>query len=586
MAEKRVERRLAAILAGDIAGYSRLMGVDEEGTLARLNAHRREFLEPTIAEHRGRIVKRTGDGILIEFSSAVDAVRCATQQQRGMAQRNIEVPAEQRIELRIGIHVGDIMIEEGDIFGDGVNIAARLEGIAQPGGICISDDAFRQIRGKIDENFKDSGEQDLKNIAAPVRVYQWPPDAAVVANGVSANLTLPEKPSIAVLPFQNISDDPQQEYFADGIVEDIITSLSRIHWFFVIARNSSFTYKGKAVDVRVVGRELGVRYILEGSVRKAGNRLRITTQLVEAATGNHLWAEKFDGALADVFDLQDQITVGVVGAIEPSVRHAEIERARRKRVATYDAYDLYLQALPHVWAHSREKIVKGLDLLNAALQIDPAYAAAHGLAAWAYQQRFLRGGARPEDREAAIRHARTALSLDTDDTTALSLGGSIVTILERDYKAGTAATEKALLYNPNSAQALGFSAFVNALAGRFEPALNRARQSIRLSPFDPVRYVPEIAMCTVLFCTGSYAEAAEAAYRAIEYNPRFLPARAMLAACLVRLGNLEEARTEAKRVLALEPNFRLKASLAPVASGISEVSAPLLDAFKETGLPE
>src|SRR5215831_17254245 len=287
MAEQRVERRLAAILAADVAGYSRLMGADEEGTLARLNAHRREFLEPTIAEHRGRIVKRTGDGILIEFGSAVDAARCAVEIQRGMIERNAAVPADKRIEFRIGIHVGDVIIEDGDIFGDGVNVASRLEGIAQPGSICISDDAYRQVRGKLDANFQDAGERELKNFARPVRVYQLQQPGRAMEAPVFA---LPDKPSIAVLPFQNLSGDPEQEYFADGMVEDIITGLSRIKWLFVIARNSTFTYKGRVVDVKQVGRELGVRYVLEGSLRKAADRVRITGQLIDATTGTHVWA--------------------------------------------------------------------------------------------------------------------------------------------------------------------------------------------------------------------------------------------------------------------------------------------------------
>ena len=344
MAEQRVERRLAAVLAADAAGYSRLMGADEEGTLARLNAHRREFLEPTVAEHNGRIVKRTGDGILIEFGSAVDATRCAIQAQRGMAQRNKDVPADQRIEIRIGIHVGDIIVEEGDIFGDGVNIAARLEGIAEPGGICISDDTFRQVRGKIDAAFEDAGEQQLKNIEQPLRVYR------ILLGGATAKgwrtLASSDRPSIAVLPFQNMSGDPGQEYFVDGIVEDIITGLSRMKWLFVIARNSSFTYKGRAVDVKQAGRELSVRYVLEGSLRKAGDRVRVTCQLIETASGTHVWAERYDRPLGDIFALQDEITLSVVGAIEPSLRQAEIERAKRKRPENLDAYDLYLRALP------------------------------------------------------------------------------------------------------------------------------------------------------------------------------------------------------------------------------------------------
>jgi adenylate cyclase len=348
MAEQRIERRLAAILAADVAGYSRLMGADEEGTLARLNAHRREFLEPTIAEHRGRIVKRTGDGILLEFGSAVDAARCAIETQRGMAQRNADVPADRRIEIRIGIHVGDIIIEEGDIFGDGVNIAARLEGIAEPGGISISEDAWRQVQGKVAANFVDIGEQSLKNIGRSVRVYRLDPAPKDVGTPEARRpiLALPDKPSIAVLPFQNMSGDPEQEYFVDGMVEDIITGLSRFKWLFVIARNSTFTYKGRPVDINQVGRELGVRYVLEGSVRKAGGRVRITTQLVEAETRTHIWGERYDRAIDDIFAVQDDITISTVAAIEPSLRQAEIERAKRKRPENLDAYDLVLRATP------------------------------------------------------------------------------------------------------------------------------------------------------------------------------------------------------------------------------------------------
>jgi adenylate cyclase len=392
MADGRVERRLSAIFAGDVAGYSRLMGADEEGTLARLNAHRREFLEPNIAEHRGRIVKRTGDGILIEFLSAVDAVRCAIQQQRGMAERNVGVAPDKRIELRVGIHVGDIMIEEGDIFGDGVNIAARLESIAQPGGICISDDAYRQVRGKLDANFQDSGEQALKNIARPVRVYQWQPDTAVAADNVSATPALPDKPSIAVLPFQNMSGDPEQEYFADGMVEDIITGLSRVKWLFVIARNSSFAYKGKAVDVKQIGRELGVRYVLEGSVRRASNHVRINAQLIDAGNGAHLWAERYDRPLDDIFAMQDEITLSVIGAIEPSLRAAESDRVKRKRPESLGAYDLVLRAMPHVFVAMPEEASKSLPLLERALALEPDYALAHGYLAWCHEILFVRAG--------------------------------------------------------------------------------------------------------------------------------------------------------------------------------------------------
>jgi TolB-like protein len=423
MVEQRVERRLTAILAGDVVGYSRLMGADEEGTLSRLNAHRREFLEPKIADHRGRIVKRTGDGILIEFASAVDAARCAVEIQHGMIERNAPVPQDKRIELRIGIHVGDVIIEDGDIFGDGVNIAARLEGIAQPGGICISDDAYRQVRGKLDANFQDAGEQELKNIARPVRVYQLQPSGGATE---APALALPDKPSIAVLPFQNLSGDPEQEYFADGMVEDIISGLSRIKWLFVIARNSTFTYKGRPVDVKQVGRELGVRYVLEGSVRKVADRVRITGQLIDAATGAHVWGERYDRRLEDIFALQDEITLNVVGAIEPSLRDAEIERVKRKRPDSLDAYDLVLRALPHVYVAMPEEATKAVPPLEKALALEPSYAGAHGLLAWCHEILFVRAGFKEENRAAAIHHAQAAITHGRDDATALALGAFVI----------------------------------------------------------------------------------------------------------------------------------------------------------------
>ena len=350
MAEERVERRLAAILCADVVGYSRLMGADEEGTLAVLKSHRRELIDPLIDQHRGRIFKTTGDGMLIEFASVVDAVRCAVVVQQGMEDRNANLPDSERIRFRVGINLGDVMVDEGDMFGDGVNVAARIEALAAPGEICVSASVREQVGEKLPIRFADLGEHGVKNIARPVRVYRVEkgaePPIGPADDTPKVPLPLPDKPSIAVLPFQNMSGDSEQEYFADGMVEDIITGLSRIKWLFVIARNSSFVYKGKAIDIRQVGRELGVRYVLEGGVRKAGNRLRITAQLIEAETGAHLWADKFDGALEDVFDLQDQITDRVVGIVEPSLQRSEIERSRQKHPDSLGAYDLYLRALP------------------------------------------------------------------------------------------------------------------------------------------------------------------------------------------------------------------------------------------------
>src|SRR5262245_49283388 len=350
-----VERRLTAILAGDVVGYSRLMGEDEEGTLARLNAHRSEFLDPKIAEHRGRVVKRTGDGILIEFASAVDALRCALEVQKGMAERNVAVQPDKRIELRIGINVGDIIVEDGDIFGDGVNVAARLEGISEPGGICLSRAAYEQVKGKLAAAFEDAGEHRLKNIAEPVRVYRVQLGSKAAA--VLTTLALPDKPSIAVLPFANLSGDLGQEF----------------NQLFVIARNSSFIYKGRAVDVKQVGRELGVRYVLEGSVRAAAGRVRITPQLIDATSGANLWADRFDGDLQDVFDLQDSVAASVMGAIAPKLEDAEIERAKRRPTESLDAYHCYLRGLSAVRQFSSEAIGEALQHLHRAVELDSAF---------------------------------------------------------------------------------------------------------------------------------------------------------------------------------------------------------------------
>ncbi|MGB9043702.1 MAG: adenylate/guanylate cyclase domain-containing protein [Pseudolabrys sp.] len=581
MVEQRPERRLTAIFAGDVAGYSRLMGADEEGTLSRLNAHRREFLEPKIAEHHGRIVKRTGDGILIEFASAVDAARCAVEIQHGMIERNAPVPQDKRIEFRIGIHVGDIIIEEGDIYGDGVNIAARLEGISQPGGICISDDAYRQVRGKLDANFQDAGEQELKNIARPVRVYQLQSGGGETE---ALALALPDKPSIAVLPFQNLSGDPEQEYFADGMVEDIITGLSRIKWLFVIARNSTFTYKSRPVDVKQVGRELGVRYVLEGSVRKAADRVRITGQLVDTATGAHVWAERYDRRLEDIFALQDEITLSVVGAIEPSLRDAEIERVKRKRPDSLDAYDLVLRAIPHVYVAMPEEAAKALPQLERALALEPSYAGAHGLLAWCHEILFVRAGLKEENRIAAIRHARAAITHGRDDATALALGAFSIGMVEHDRVTAIEAFERAHALSPSSAFTLFLGCIVLAYAGEAERAIDWAKRALRVSPIDRLAYAAQHIIGIAHFQRGRYEEAANDARRAIQSNPSFSVSHCLLAAALAKLGRTEDAKAAATQVLALQPSFSSSETCA--ALGIVPVLAkPLAEAWREAGLP-
>ncbi len=380
MGAERVERRLMAILAADVAGYGRLVGADDEGTLAQWKAHFRELIEPKIAEHHGRIVRITGDGLLVEFVSVIAALKCAVEVQHGMGERNIDVPQEKRIEFRMGINVGDIIIDGTDIWGDGVNLAARLEALSQPGGICVSARVQEDADGRLDIAFEDMGEQQLKNIARPTRVYRVRLDGRAPTPAPA----LPDKPSIAVLPFNNMSGDPEQEYFADGMVEEIITALSRIHGLFVIARNSSFTYKGRAVDVKQVGRELGVRYVLEGGVRKAGNRLRITGQLIDATTGMHLWADRFDGSLDDIFDLQDRVAASVVGAIAPQLENAEIARAKRKPTGSLDAYDYYLRGIASLNQEPTDRKANSdaLRLFLKAIELDPDFAAAYGMAAW------------------------------------------------------------------------------------------------------------------------------------------------------------------------------------------------------------
>jgi TolB-like protein len=451
--------------------------------------------------------------MLVEFASAVGAARCAIEIQRGMAEKNNGVPQELRIEFRIGIHVGDIIIDENDIFGDGVNIAARLEGIAQAGGVCISDDAHRQIRGKVDIVFDDMGPQVLKNIAEPMRAWRMQignASASTLPRDVSAGsrqpLALPDKPSIAVLPFQNLSGDPDQEYFADGMVEDIITALSHFKSLFVIARNSSFTYKGKAVDVKQVGREHGVRYVLEGSVRKAGSRVRIAGQLIEATTGGHLWADKFDGALEDVFGLQDQITASVVGVIAPTLEHAEIERARQKPTDSLDSYDCYLRGM--ALASQRDSLVEAHAFFRKAFEQEPEYGAAYAMAAYTLvrQQGTLGVPLTAEMRTEAIGLANLASRFGRDDAFALARSGHILTYLGREYDRGASMVEQAIALNPNLAVAWFCRGFVALMCCDPERAIESFDRIIRLSPLDPSRIWAWNGSSFAHFHLGRYEE--------------------------------------------------------------------------------
>ena len=583
MAEARVERRLAAILAADVAGYSRLMGVDEEGTLAALKAHRRELIDPKIAEHRGRIVKTTGDGALVEFASAVDAVRCAIEIQRAMTERNANISEDQRVEFRIGINVGDIIIDGGDIYGDGVNVGARLEELSEPGGICVSGRVHEDVRGKVDIDFEDTGDQQLKNIARPVKVYRVnlrkTATKAAITSGRSS------RPSIAVLPFQNMSGDPEQEYFADGMVDEIITGLSRIKWLSVISRNSTFIFKNRPIAIPEIADKFGVRYVLEGGVRRSGNRVRITAQLIDADTNAHLWAEQYDRLLEDVFALQDEITMRVVGAIEPSLRRAEIDRVARQRPNTFDAYDLLLRSQPFVFAGMPKEAAKAIPLLEEAVKLEPGYSAAHAYLSWCLHSRYGRGGLHEEDRLAAVGHARTAVALGNDDATALAVAALVLAYDGHETTTALKLLDRALELSNCNIFVLCWNAAILAWTGKTELAIERAQLALRLGPFDSLGWRAYHALAIAYFHSQQYDDAAEAARNVIDVNPGYSLPRAFLTAALVRLGRIEEAKTMAQTVLECDPSFTISgtsryAELEPA------VFRPMADAWREAGLPE
>jgi adenylate cyclase len=556
-------RKIAAILVADVVGYSRLAGADEDRTLSRLRGLRSDLIDPAIDAHHGRIVKRTGDGSLIEFRSVVDAVRCAIEVQNGMVERNAGVAKDREIQFRVGIHLGDVVEEaDGDLMGDGVNIAARLEGICAPGGICLSRAAYEQVQDKVKESFVDLGEKALKNIARPVRAYGLAFSRSAEKSDLDLqklpSLSLPDKPSIAVLPFQNMSGDPEQDYFADGMVEDIVTGLSRIKWLFVIARNSSFVYKGRAVDVRQAGRELGVRYLVEGGVRKSGSRLRVTAQLVEAETGAHLWADKFDGELKDVFDFQDRITDSVVGIVEPSVRRSEIERSRRKRPENLDAYDLYLRALPPMATISVPDAPAAAALLRDALRLDPNLAVAHAYLSWCHQIRFTHGGFGEADKVAGLEHARAATANPVDDATALAVGAMVIGLLGKNAAAALDAIERALSFNPSSAAALYFGAQLYAWSGDSVRGAEYARRALRLNPFDPLLYAAHLALGIAALQEDRYDETAAWWGRCAEANPKFGMIVIAQAQALALAGRIQEARAVFARGMKLEPSASIR----------------------------
>ncbi|WP_291611978.1 adenylate/guanylate cyclase domain-containing protein [Bradyrhizobium sp.] len=589
----RVGRRLAAIVAADVAGYSRLMGLDEVGTARTLREHR-AVTDALVAKHGGRLVKTTGDGVLLEFPSVVDAVECAVAVQAVMAERNEQVPPDRRMAFRIGVNLGDILIEGDDILGDGVNVAARLEGIAEPGGICISASAYDQVRGKVALEFIDLGDKTLKNIARPVRAYavriddQRPkttPSASSQQFVTTVPLPLPDKPSIAVLPFQNMSGDAEQEYFADGMVEDIITALSRFKSLFVIARNSSFTYKGKAVDIKQVGRELGVRYVLEGSVRRSGNRVRVTGQLIEASTDRHLWADKFDGPIDDVFDLQDRLTGAVVGLIAPQIEEAEIARARQKPTDRLDSYDFYLRGLAQhynrAWPEARE-------LFKKAFELDPEFAAAYAMAAHTFHGQVGAGShpLTPEMRAEAIRLANAAVQIGSEDAFVLARCGHTLMFLGNEFDRGAAMVEKALSLNPNLATARFSLGWISVVGCDPERAIESFQSMIRFSPLDAMRVNSSAGLAWAYWLQGQYDEGYGIAKSVATVYPNAQIFGSLIANC-VAAGRVDVARAAASELQKLDPTFstqRALVELFPLRK--PEFSSKLGEALRAAGLPE
>jgi adenylate cyclase len=552
-----MERRLAAIFAADVAGYSRLIGADEEGTLARLQAHWRELIEPKIAEHQGRVVKTTGDGVLAEFASPVKAVRCAIDVQHGMSDRNASVPHGQRIEFRIGINLGDVIVEDGDIFGDGVNVAARLEGIAEPGAVYISR-TVRDVVGSTPEIvLEDLGERELKNIARPVQVFRIAAPTQVAGAPPSAAPAVPHRPSIAVLPFTNMSGDAEQEYFSDGITEDLITDLSKISALFVIARNSSFAYKGRSVKVQEIGRDLGVRFVLEGSIRKAGNRVRITAQLINADSGGHVWAERFDRDLTDIFATQDEVVEKIVGALAVELTQNETQRLRRHATANVEAYETWLRGRELLSGSTRYSVLQAKAMYRRAIEIDPNFAAPHaGLALAALAQYVSDWAADPAQAlDETERWARRAVELnDQEPVSHMALGSAL--LWRRDHAGALAEFRQMIALDPNFAQGHSAAGLALMYAGRAADALEAFALAMRLDPHYSAIVLHFLAQAH--FSLGHYEPAAQRLQERIARTPGTDSSRMLLASCYGHLGRLNEARAVWAEMLKINPDFSLE----------------------------
>jgi adenylate cyclase len=586
-----VSRRLVAVFAADVEGYSRLMGADEVGTLKGLT-ERRAILDGIIGQHRGRIANTAGDSVLAEFGSTVEAVQCAVDAQTALAEANASLVPDRRICFRIGVHIGDVLVRAGDLFGDGVNIAARLQSIAKPGGVCISGATYDQVRKVLPMTFVDLGVQQVKNIQEPIRAYHVGATTTETQQAAFARVAepeslppLPDKPSIAVLPFQNMSGDPEQEYFADGMVEEITTALSRFKRLFVIARNSSFTFKGQAVDVKEVGRRLGVRYVLEGSVRKAAGRVRITGQLIDALTGAHIWVDRFERDLTDVFALQDEVTVAVVSAIQPKLFHTEIEIAARRRPENLTAYDYYLQAMPQYHLATREGLAEAIRLAHRALELEPRFGLVAALGGVCHMNNVIWGYAiDPQfDRKEAVRLLRLALSVDDGDPDTLAMAAVISAYMVGDCEIEIEIADRAVALNPNSFNAWHYRGWVHKIAGLPEEAVQSFERAIRMSPVDPRLHLLFAGMGLAFTELGRFDEAIVAGKKALRQNPSYVAVYRYLASAFAHLGRDAEAREAAAHVLETDPAFTISAW---IARGGQSNAKLLIEGLRKAGLPE
>ena len=590
MSEEGVERKLTTILAADVVGYSRLMGEDEAGTLARLKSLRKELVQPKIAGGRGRIVKLMGDGLLAEFPSVVEAVRCAVDIQQDMPGRETDLPDERRIRLRIGVNLGDIIVEGSDIYGDGVNVAARLEGLAEPGGVCISGKVYEEVRNKLPTAFEDLGEQELKNIREPVRVYRWTDAAADPMPGMAGTegaLPVPDKPSIAVLPFTNMSGDPEQDFFADGVAEDIITELSKFHSLFVIARNSSFAFKGQPLHVKALSRKLGVRYVVEGSVRRAGHRVRITAQLIDALSDQHLWAERYDRDLDDIFAVQDEVTRQIVTAIEPTVGGAERSRAHRKHPDSLDAWESYQRGMWHLYRFTAEECSEATTFFRRAIEIDPNFSLPHAGLAYVLNMSVVQGFTSEPEASLVKAHeaAQRAIVLDPNDTFGHIVMGRIRQQMG-EHESALSAYENALELNPNLAAAHLGLGFALTYSGHPEEALRKLDEAIRLSPRDPNLWGFLMIKAQAFLFMESYEEALDWARNALRQPNAGLWAYATEVVALAHLDRIEDARQALRRVMAIKPNFNMDFVISTVQMMRMAGSERYIDGLRKAGLPE